>query len=422
VAGFDPTCMLARMLWRAGLWWVAVSSVCAACAAAPAPNGAGNSAGSAGTGGAGAGGAGVGGDAGAGGAGADGDAGAHLDASAHRDAGSAGPWAVPALPFTVGPGEPIAASDHAWSFVPFEDARCANGTSTGLAIKTAPEPKGLLIFLQGGGACWDANTCLTLDAAVHVRDTVDETVVLSELNELAGLFDHTSPLNPFRDYAFVYIPYCTGDLHSGTRSATYQGGSGPVTLQHVGGRNMEAYLARLVPTFAGVERVVLSGVSAGGFGATLNWWRVQNAFSQARVDLWDDAGLLVDPNDSRWVDMQAQWGAVLPPACAACADRLSAFPAFYAQHLIAPRRYALSGFLGDAVISGYFGIDAAAIEAQLLAERADAATNHKTFFLEGSLHSVLGDGLALSASDGQSLVPWLHLFEGDDPSWDHAGP
>jgi hypothetical protein len=397
--------------------------MCAGCSAESAPHGAGGAAGSAGGAGVQAiqvGGGGAGGSDAGGGAG--GSGGTAEDSGTSPEAGTSGPWAVPALPFAIEPGEPIEAPDHAWTFVPFEDARCANGTSTGLAIKTAPNPRSLLIFLQGGGACWDDATCLTLDAAVHLHDTVSESVVLSELNQLAGLFDQQSPLNPFMDYAFVYIPYCTGDLHAGTQSATYQGNTGPVTLQHVGARNVEAYLARLVPTFAGVERVVLTGISAGGFGATLNWWRVQNAFDRARVDLWDDAGLLVDANDTRWADMQAQWGAVLPPGCVACAEGLSGFPPFYAQHLTAPRRYALSGFLGDAVISSYFGLDAVAIEAQMLAQRSGAASNHKMFLLDGSLHSVLGDGLAIAASDGQTLVPWLHLFEGDDPRWDHAGP
>ena len=145
------------------------------------------------------------------------------------------------------------------------------------------KPKGLLFFMQGGGACWDATMCLVTDKSAHLRDTVDQAVVLGEASTLSGLFDHDNAANPFANYAYVYMPYCTGDLHIGTQARTYTGPSGAETIHHQGGLNVEAYLKRIVATFPNVERVVVSGISAGGFGATLNWWRYQGAFPRARV-------------------------------------------------------------------------------------------------------------------------------------------
>jgi hypothetical protein len=218
------------------------------------------------------------------------------------------------------------------------------------------------------------------------------------------------------------MPYCTGDLHAGTSAAIYDAGSGPVTIEHRGGRNVELYLARLVATFPNVERVVVSGISAGGFGATFNWWRYQGAFPKARVDIWDDAGLLVDAPDARWQTMVAAWEMVLPPGCDGCAERIGAWLPFYADHLAAPRRYALSGYLGDAVIGGYFGLTGPQIEAQLLTLRQNAAVNQKTFFLSGTGHSVIAEGALTVASDGRSLLPWVLDYATDDPAWNHAGP
>ena len=37
---------------------------------------------------------------------------------------------------------------------------CADGSQTGFAINPAPTPSNdALIFLEGGGACWDGTTC-----------------------------------------------------------------------------------------------------------------------------------------------------------------------------------------------------------------------------------------------------------------------
>jgi hypothetical protein len=359
-----------------------------------------------------------------GGSGASDDAGLDAsdagDASYPHDAGGAsdGPFAIDALPFPIEPGEPIEAPDEQWTFIAFPEARCANGTPTGIAINPIAGAKGLLVFMQGGGACWDATMCLVERSSAHLVDTVDATVVLGEAAGLNGLFQHDNAANPFRDYAYVYMPYCTGDLHSGTAPHAYDG----QTIHHVGGLNVIEYLERLVATFPDVERVVVSGISAGGFGATFNWWRYQAAFPRARVDVLNDAGLIVDPADTRWSIMQAAWSMMLPPGCAACSERMTAFLPFYGEHMVAPRRYALTGFLGDAVIARVFGLSSAELEVQLLELRAGAAENQKTFYLAGMQHTVIGEGALTIASDGASLVPWLVELASDTPSWDHAGP
>jgi len=99
------------------------------------------------------------------------------DAAADAGPIRRGLFDVPALPFPLEPGERIEAPELRWSFVGFPDSRCANGTSTGIAINPIEDPQGLLIFMQGGGACWDSNTCLVANTSVHLDDTVDGPVV-----------------------------------------------------------------------------------------------------------------------------------------------------------------------------------------------------------------------------------------------------
>jgi hypothetical protein len=121
----------------------------------------------------------------------------------------------------------------------------------------------------------------------------------------------------------VYVPYCTGDVHFGTkRDGMVPNQPGP--QQFVGYFNMQKFIGRIVPTFKPqVERVVLTGASAGGFGAALNFSMVQDAFGDTPVSVIDDSG---PPFDDRFmpVCMQRRWreawglDAALPPDCEAC--------------------------------------------------------------------------------------------------------
>lgn len=112
-----------------------------------------------------------------------------------------GEWAVGALPYDVVPGEAIEAANQQWTFIGFPDSRCANGTATGIAINPVAEPRGVLVFMQGGGACWDAETCLVTKASVHLEDEVGEATVLAEAGGLSGLFDHDNALPWVLEYA-----------------------------------------------------------------------------------------------------------------------------------------------------------------------------------------------------------------------------
>jgi hypothetical protein len=177
----------------------------------------------------------------------------------------------------------------AWTWVPFPQARCRDGSSTGIGVNLGTSDH-LMIFLEGGGGCLNAATCganpSSFDAAAfdsRVASTVDEV----GLN--AGILDRTNASNPVKDWSFVYVPYCTGDYHAGNNVTTVPGVGG-APQQFVGYTNLGLYLDRLVPTFHDATQVLLAGVSAGGFGASLDYARVAAAFGGTPVTLLDDSG------------------------------------------------------------------------------------------------------------------------------------
>jgi hypothetical protein len=64
----------------------------------------------------------------------------------------------------------------------------------------------LVVYFQGGGACWDTMNCL------YVPTYYEDVPPLYMFANTAGMgiFDTENPMNPFKDWTFVYIPYCTG--------------------------------------------------------------------------------------------------------------------------------------------------------------------------------------------------------------------
>ena len=53
----------------------------------------------------------------------------------------------------------IMAPDNTWTYVPFPGAVCMNGTPTGIGINKTSASKNLVIFMQGGNACFNLASC-----------------------------------------------------------------------------------------------------------------------------------------------------------------------------------------------------------------------------------------------------------------------
>src|SRR5438128_1351071 len=64
-------------------------------------------------------------------------------------------------------GAPLAVPADQWTWVDFPDAFCDDGSATGLGVYNSSASSNLLVFLNGGGACWDYLTCYQLNAAAH---------------------------------------------------------------------------------------------------------------------------------------------------------------------------------------------------------------------------------------------------------------
>ena len=67
----------------------------------------------------------------------------------------------------------------------------------------------------------------------------------------------------------------------------------------------------------------MTGSSAGGYGATLNFFRFASAFPDASVNLFQDSSPFVEPVSPRYQQMQTGEHLVFPPNCTGCDTDLS---------------------------------------------------------------------------------------------------
>ena len=179
-------------------------------------------------------------------------------------------WFDPQPPLTPG------AHDE-WRFVPVEGAVCANGRQSGFFINFSHRSDDLLIFLLGGGICYDNASCglfTTLVSGGMGDDPHGWWMTNGERTN--GVLRRDNPENPFRDASYVVLPHCTVDFHSANKESTY---ATVGTIQQRGYRNVQLAMNHVVPTFAAPERdVTIAGFSAGGVGTLANYHQIASAF------------------------------------------------------------------------------------------------------------------------------------------------
>jgi len=314
-----------------------------------------------------------------------------------------------------------------WTWVPFPESSCRDGSTTGIGINFNPASPNLVIYLEGGGACFNSLSCDENPSSFGASDfpmrfPSNDAGVPADGN---GILDRDNAANPVADWNFVYVPYCTGDIHAGNNpTATISGVTG---TKFVGYQNVELFLQRIVPTFSQATQVLLTGVSGGGFGAAANYLHVRRAFGSVPVSLIDDSGpAMEDPYLTTCLQSEnrAIWGldSTVGADCAGhCNDPASFFLDYakYAATLYPDQAVGLMDSTDDEVITQYFGfgaencttafpmaLSASTFTAGLLDFRTQLAgqPNVASFYFTGTDHTSLGDGNYYTRTAGSTLL------------------
>lgn len=232
-----------------------------------------------------------------------------------------------------------------------EGAVCANGSQYKYFVNFSETSDNVVIVFEGGGACWDAESCLratgirgatntdcvrneevdddclrddyasaflTLEVPPALADQAAEVGIVDGKVPVDFVYPLLSPdegVSPMADWNKVFVPYCTGDVHTGNRVVTYEdteGDLGEVTFYHNGHNNTVAMVEELNNMFREVPQLTVSGCSAGGAGAISNYYFIRNGMGGVeRGYLLDDAGpIFPSDGNSRFVHQEIRdvWG------------------------------------------------------------------------------------------------------------------
>lgn len=339
-------------------------------------------------------------------------------------AGSGG--AAPSCPSTPPvQGPPLSAPAGKWTWVSFPEAKCRDGSSTGIGLRMSATSKKVFIYLEGGGACFDGTTC-AISLASFGKIAFDGWAATVGQT---GIFDGNNFENPVRDWSAIYVPYCSGDVHAGAATGVDIFG-GPKDQTFVGYQNIGHYLGRIVPTFADADDVLLTGISAGGFGAAFNYDRVAAAFCPTPVALVDDSGppmsdaYLAPCLQQKWRDL---WNLAdtLPAECPACTGANGGGIVNYVPYLAnkwPQSRLGLISSTKDSVISTFYGFGTSSctqsipLPGDVYAAGLDDLRTHYmsesglwgTYFVDSITHTyLLGPGFYLTQVNGVKLTQWM---------------
>jgi hypothetical protein len=266
-------------------------------------------------------------------------------------------------------------------FQPGGKTRCARGDPYSFWLRRG-DPRKMLVFFQGGGACDDAESCQG-----GFRDSV-----LAEYNPAVsgrGVLAVNEARNPFRDWSFVFIPNCTGDLHTGDVRTEY----GNLVIEHRGRRNARAALERAFREFPRPETVLVAGCSAGGAGAAFHAESVIRRYPDARVAVIADSSPDVVTRAFRRWNREGVIGRLA-----------GAYP----EAVVA--RF---GFVRDSILAELYGVsggDPAKYESTLRAfdRRLKWIPNYRSYLACGDYHCALDDDAFFTTeTDDVPLRHWV---------------
>lgn len=190
-----------------------------------------------------------------------------------------------------------------WTKVePGGETRCAHDTPYAYWVRPGSNDK-LLLYFQGGGGCWNAETCAP--GSTFYDD--DVTAADDPNSRAGGVFALNNQQNPFKDHTIVYMPSCTGDVHWGDNLQEYpRSDDSTLEIYHRGFVNASAGLEWAYANVPDPESIFMTGCSAGAIGSIVHSAYVIEQYPDVPITQVGDSLALVDPDA---LDLQSGYGA-----------------------------------------------------------------------------------------------------------------
>jgi hypothetical protein len=178
--------------------------------------------------------------------------------------------------------------EEGWNMLePGGDTLCSQGTEYIFFARPA-NPDKLMIFFDGGGACWFGMICNVEGPMVTYQPFASPEGDNPELAD--GVFNLVNEENPFADYSMVFVPYCTADVHMGNSDTSYEvpGQDEEITIHHNGNNNATTVLDWVYENFDAPEMIFVTGSSAGSIPSPFYGGLVAEHYPDAQIAVLGD--------------------------------------------------------------------------------------------------------------------------------------
>ena len=325
---------------------------------------------------------------------------------------------------------------------------CSFGTPYHYFVKKGTVNK-VVMYYQGGGACWSYNTCISLgtfDKDVNPAGSDNPN------NTTTGFGDLTNPNNSIKDWTIVFVSYCTGDVHFGDHRPFYPGMDG-TTVRHLGWHNARTAEKWAREHFVAPDEVLVTGSSAGAYGAFFNAPLHLEVWPSAQFSVLGDAGngiitsnFLTTPG---YGFQQWNFEAHLPTNIPGIAESISqgtGIPAFtkaVADYYPDARwaHYTSSYDGGTGGQTGFYNVmqnpndviqwlnwwdESCAwndvMVSQATTTAAQVPNNYRYYIGTGSRHTMYGSNKVYTDTTGNvpTIVDWVSAMINHTPGWDNV--
>ncbi|MCC6847241.1 MAG: hypothetical protein IT294_01980 [Deltaproteobacteria bacterium] len=318
---------------------------------------------------------------------------------------------------------------------------CSLGTPYHYFVKRGSVNK-LVVYYQGGGACWDYNTCVFVGT---FDKEVDPGSWDNPNNIGTGFGDLTNANNPFKDWNIVFVPYCTGDIHFGDSLPSYGG----TPIRHKGWHNARTAEKWAREHFVAPEEIFVTGSSAGAYGAFFNAPLHHDVWPDSKFSILGDAGNgIITPSFLQNEFNQWNFVAHLPTNIPGVAEAITGgvgIPAYteaVADYYpnTAWGHYTTSYDGGTGGQTGFYNVMLnlhplvilnwpswwnascawnGVMRSQAIATAAAAPSNYRYYIGTGSRHTMWGDDKVYTDTSGNvpTIVDWINAMRGRTPAW-----
>jgi hypothetical protein len=285
-------------------------------------------------------------------------------------------------------------------------ARCGSGSPAGYyhAAGKAENATKYVIYFQGGGECRTKANC---DKWFRKGEGDSSQWASTMETQHGNTMDGDCDMNPdFCTWSKIYVPYCTGDMHSGTRTDPSTALGGYYFAGHLQVVGLIEDL-KLLPKYKTPTHALITGSSAGGIGALTHTDFFADAWPSATVKGSPECGFFYAGVTARndfdagsmtpvaHLGFSEEWQPHLPTACAAatgnnmsaCTDAHFLYPHIKSPVFIRENQYDASKLMNCGFMPGSKDIAYLKAWGNWMRAQLDVISkNHKDGFFSASCY------------------------------------